>query len=212
MKQTQNNHVINSLFPTPVYMAKRDSDLDSTEEKEIEDVIEEGMRVQLSRNHVSKNSYIFNSKLKKIKQFCEQHIKIYVKEIITHAELDIYITQSWLNITRPGEYHHSHHHPNSIISGVFYIATVEEDNILFSDPNNKLKNLIIGSATEVWNIWNSPLWFFHVNNNELFLFPSWLEHEVKVNEKATTDRISLAFNTFVRGTLGERKGLTELIL
>ena len=44
------------------------------------------------------------------------------------------------------------------------------------------------------------------------LFPSWLSHGEEVNEKATTDRISLSFNTFVRGTLGSREDLTELVL
>ena len=36
-------------------------------------------------------------------------------------------------------------------------------------------------------------------------------HSVEPNNKATTDRISLAFNTFVKGTLGSRENLTELI-
>ena len=36
------------------------------------------------------------------------------------------------------------------------------------------------------------------NNNELFLFPAWLDHSVKRNSKATKDRISLAFNVFVK--------------
>ena len=56
------------------------------------------------------------------------------------------------------------------------------------------------------------VWSFPVATNELILFPSWLSHQVRVNEKATTDRISISFNTFVRGTFGSRKDLTELIL
>ena len=75
----------------------------------------------------------------------------------------------------------------------------------------ELKELITFSP-KVFNIWNSVTWFFPVNNNELILFPSWLVHKVDPNEKATTDRISISFNTFVRGTLGSRRGLSELIL
>ena len=124
-----NNHIINSIFPLPVYVAKRVSDLDSTEEKEIEDIIEEGMVINFG-NSSTKNHYIFNSKLKKIKQFCEQQIKQYVEQVICpKEELDFYITQSWLNITKPGKYHHNHSHANSIISGVFYISTIEDDKI-----------------------------------------------------------------------------------
>ena len=44
------------------------------------------------------------------------------------------------------------------------------------------------------------------------LSPSWLSHEVELNEKATTDRISISFNIFIKGTLGDQKQLNELIL
>ncbi len=33
-----------SIFPSPVYITKRDSNLDSTEDKEIEEIIKEGYR------------------------------------------------------------------------------------------------------------------------------------------------------------------------
>ena len=165
-----------------------------------------------SGNASSTNSYIFNGKLKKLKQFCEEQLKIYVEQaIVPKEELDFYITQSWLNITKPGEYHHDHSHQNSIISGVFYISTEEDDKITFGDPNVKLRDLIKFEKKE-FNVWNSASWFFPSITNELLLFPSWLNHKVDVNEKATTDRISISFNTFVKGTLGSRKDLTELIL
>jgi uncharacterized protein (TIGR02466 family) len=211
MNNQSSAHTIHTVFPTPVYIVKRDLELSPKDDKDIEDIIKGGLRSN-SGNSTSSNSYIFDDKLKKIKQFCEQQIAIYVKEVINPKEdLDFYITQSWLNITKPGETHHSHFHRNSIISGVFYISTEEDDKITFSDPNAKIK-IIIDLATKEYNLWNSITWFFPVNNNELVLFPSWLNHEVEPNKKATTDRISLSFNTFVRGTLGNQKDLTELIL
>ena len=200
-----------SLFPIPAYIAKRDSDLISREEKEIEKIIQEGMKKNVGNNS-SVNNYIFDKNLKEIKQFCEHHIKKYVEEIMNPKEkLDFYITQSWLNMTEPGGFHHKHSHPNSIISGVFYIATVEDDKITFFDPSSKLKELI-KIEVENYHLWNSTSWFIPVNNNELVLFPSWLDHNVELNEKATTDRISISFNTFVKGTFGNQEELTQLIL
>ena len=202
---------IHGIFPCPISFAKRDLNLSSEEEKEVDKIIKEGM-YKNSGNSSSANTDIFNGKLKKLKQFCEEHIRIYVKEIINpKEELDFYITQSWLNITKPGEYHHEHSHQNSIISGVFYISTEEDDKITFSDPNVKIRELINFEVKE-FNLWNSTTWFFPVNNNELILFPSWLNHNVDINEKATTDRISISFNTFVKGTLGREIRLTKLIL
>ena len=204
-------NVIHGVFPTPVYIVKRDTDLAPKEKKDIDKIVKEGMDKNTGNSH-SNNSYIFNDKFKKIKQFCEQQLKIYVEQIISpKEELDFYITQSWINITKPGEYHHEHSHANSIISGVFYISTVEDDKILFKDPNNKIKEMI-KIISEKFNLYNSANWSFPVKNNELFLFPSWLGHKVDTNEKATTDRISLSFNTFVKGILGGRSELSELIL
>ena len=202
---------IHGIFPTPIYLVKRDSNLIPEEEKEIERIIEEGMIKNIS-NSSSTNSYIFNDKLKNLKQFCEQHIKLYVKEIMCpKEELDFYITQSWLNITKPGEFHHEHCHSNSIISGVFYISTVEDDKIMFADPNIIMKEQIKFALKEQ-NAWNSTTWFFPSVTNELVLFPSWLDHKVDTNEKATTDRISISFNTFIKGTLGSQENLNRILL
>ena len=206
-------NVIHGVFPTPVYIVKRDTILSPKERKEIGKIIDKEGMYSNEGNLRSQNSYIFEGKLKGIKQFCEEQLDIYVSEIINPKEeaLDFYITQSWLNVTRPGEYHHVHAHQNSIISGVFYISTEEDDCITFIDPNNKVRDLIKFEPKE-FNPFNSPSWFFPSVINQLMLFPSWLDHKVVPNEKATTDRISLSFNTFVKGTLGNREDMTELNL
>jgi uncharacterized protein (TIGR02466 family) len=210
MNQTP-EHEIHGLFPCPVYIIKRDSIVSPKEKKEIGTIIQEGMHKNYG-NTTSNNSYIFNSKLKNIKQFCEQQLKIYIEEVISpEEELDFYITQSWLNITKPGEYHHEHSHQNSIISGVFYVSTEDNDNIMMTDLNLKLKQFFHFPPKE-YNIWNSSTWNFLAKNNELILFPSWLTHQVNSNEKGTTDRISISFNTFVRGILGNQDAATQLIL
>ena len=208
---TNQDPTIRGVFPTPVYKVERDLSITPSEEKEIEKIIKEGM--QKNKGNVSsQNFYIFNSKFKEIKQFCEEQIQIYVEQIIFPKEdLDFYITQSWLNITNPGGFHHIHSHQNSIISGVFYISTEENDKITFEDPNYRIKQLIKFESKE-YNVWNSSSWHVPSIINELILFPSWLEHSVEPNEKATTDRISIAFNTFVRGNLGKPKELSGLIL
>ena len=114
-------------------------------------------------------------------------------------------------MVEPGGSIHRHWHANSIISGSFYISTEEDDRIVFTDPNKAVKGILKLDQKE-YNVWNSQTWFFPVENNLLFLFPSWLEHEVAPNEKATTNRISLAFNVFAKGNFGRTMNLNELIL
>ena len=201
-------HEILGILPIPVYKTERELNISESESEEIKSIIEEGVHDRLG-NLRSDNSYIFDNKLKKIKEFCDQHIKIYAKEIIDpKKELNFYITQSWLNITKPGGSHFRHWHPNSIISGVFYVSTVEDDTICFFKDRD-LKVMQIESNV---NAYNTHVWGVSVNNNTLVLFPSWLEHSVERNEKASSDRISISFNVFMKGTIGSENNLNELIL
>ena len=198
-------------LPTPLYSTKRDMNTSSLENNDIEDIIKE-VKAQFTVDSSSTNNYIFNEKLKKIKQFCEQQIKIYVEQVISPKEkLNFYITQSWLNVTNPGGYHHTHSHSNSLISGVFYISNEEDDRIIFEHPNRKLLEMT-SFEFETSNIWNTYIVTAPCETNTLLLFPSWLNHTVAPNEKATKDRISISFNTFVKGTLGNNSALSELIL
>jgi len=201
---------IDPMFATPVYRTRRESGVDSSEKKEIEDIIEEGMHPNNS-NSFSKDSYIFNTRLYNIKEFCEQQIAKYVKETINPSEeLDFYITQSWINVTKPGEHHFRHSHPNSIISGVFYITTVEEDRLYFFDPYFRWKHMFQIKAKDP-TPFNSDTWVQHVKSRDLILFPSWLDHSVFKNKHATKNRISLSFNTFVKGTIGDGR-LKKIVL
>jgi len=50
-----------------------------------------------------------------------------------------------------------------------------------------------------------------IKTGMLILFPSSLTHGVEI-KKDNEERISLAFNTYFKGTLGSAKSLTELKL
>jgi len=213
--ETRPEFELMGMFPLPVYYTKRGSDLDSTEEQEIKEILEGEM--QQSRPGIScasQNTYIFNTRLKNIKQFCVDQAKKFIKEVYNPAqELTPYITQSWLNLSKPGDLHFRHTHSNSIISGVFYISTVEDDKINFFDPNTKIKNIWqIPTAENENNIWNADSFTPAVENNVLLLFPSWLDHGVMVNPLQTTDRVSLSFNIFLEGIVGMELALNQLKL
>ena len=62
-----------------------------------------------------------------------------------------------------------------------------------------------------YNLYNSETWWFPVKTLDVVLFPSSLTHRVEVKQ-GTNTRISLAFNTFIKGTVGNNKKLTELRL
>ena len=96
-----------------------------------------------------------------------------------------------------------------MISGVYYIETDESDTITFSTPWPYKLTMSIDSTE--YNQWNSDEWWYPTTKNSLLLFPSKLIHHVNQVESDKT-RISLAFNTFVKGKIGNGDNLTELIL
>ena len=65
-------HKINNVFPTPVYIVKRDTDLSPKEKKDIDKIVKEGM-YENAGNSTSNNSYIFNGKLKKCCTQCSHY-------------------------------------------------------------------------------------------------------------------------------------------
>ena len=117
------------------------------------------------------------------------------------------ITQSWANYTKENQWHHKHAHPNSLISGVFYVkADKEKDKIFFyRDGYQQIK-----MPPKEWNAWNSESWWFSVGTGEIILFPSGLTHMVETVKGE--DRISISFNTFPKGYIGEDLDLTGLHL
>ena len=214
---------IAGIFPTPIYIAQREIGLDNsglteTEDKEIEEIIEHGMMATNDTHpelrSMSEDKYIFNDKLQDIKEFCEDHIDNYVKEVHNpRKDLEFYITQSWLNYTKLGGSHGMHTHQNSWISGVFYLSAPEGNGICFYDPNMRIKRILkIDSSLENPSQWQGEKITVPLKTNQLVLFPSWLGHAVDPNPEQTTTRLSLAFNVFFTGPIGIESDLTELIL
>ena len=202
--------IINNLFPTPIYMTNIDREFTKKELNFVKD----------QKNHCTKNdgnintidNYILNRpEFKKIKKFIEACCQDYLEKIICPKnDIKLYVTQSWLNYTEEKQYHHKHEHPNSVVSGVFYFdSDKEKDKILFS--NTGYKQIVPAIDDTKFNLWNSSTWFFPVETGDLFMFPSSTTHQVETKQGNNT-RISLSFNTFYKGTIGENKILTELIL
>jgi uncharacterized protein (TIGR02466 family) len=203
--------MINNIFPTPIYTTKIDRKFTKQELKFVNEQKKHCM--SNTGNINTKDNYVLNRKeFKNIKKFLDKHCKNYLNTIICPKNnINLYITQSWLNYTEANQYHHKHAHPNSIISGVFYFdSDIKNDKILFSSSKGYEQIKPIIDETK-YNIWNSETWFFPVETGNLFMFPSSTNHQVETKQ-GTNTRISLAFNTFYKGTVGSNKALTELIL
>ena len=181
--------IINHIFPTPVYITEIDREFTK---QELNFVKEQKKHCSKNAGNINtKDNYILNRKeFKNIKKFLNKHCKNYLDTIICPKNnLELYITQSWLNYTEANQYHHKHAHPNSV-------------------TEQQIKPIIDNTK---FNLSNSETWFFPVETGRLIMFPSSTIHSVEI-KKGKNTRISLAFNTFYKGTIGSSVGLSELIL
>ena len=111
--------------------------------------------------------------------------------------VEIYFTESWFNKTEKGQIHHRHWHPNSIISGIVYLAAEgTSGGTKFITSHYDTIEYGINSA----NIYNSRSWTVDPEVGTIVLFPSNVEHMV-TEYLGETPRITLSFNSFVRGTV-----------
>jgi uncharacterized protein (TIGR02466 family) len=200
--------IIHSLFPTPVFFSSLERKLTPLETKFLNK--KEKDTYNNEGNITSNDNYVLNEKpFLNLKNELDLKVKEYFDKIICPSnKVKPYITQSWLNYTKRNQYHHKHQHPNSLVSGVFYINADEKlDKIKFFKEDYQPIKLEI----KEYNLFNSTSWWFTVKTGDIVLFPSSLTHMVETKEGDNT-RVSLAFNVFVEGKIGDNKSLTELIL
>jgi uncharacterized protein (TIGR02466 family) len=198
---------ITEIFPTPIYMSEINRNLT---EDEINFVSKNKLNSYFNEgNKTSTDTYILNKKdFNEIKKELDIKIKEYFERILSVPDtITPYITQSWLNYTETNQHHHLHSHPNSLVSGVFYIDCEEGDKINFLKKNYS----DISMGVKEYNIFNSDSWSFFIKKGTVIMFPSSLEHMVETRKGIST-RISLAFNVFIKGKIGNSNNLTELFL
>ena len=199
--------ITKSLFPIPISFFKLDRNI-SDEENAFLLNLEQKPNKHNTRS--TDHNVLDNPNLNLLREFIKISVATYLKEIYSPKnDISLRITQSWTNCTAPGQSHHKHTHSNSFISGVFYIkANIETDRIFFyKNDNYKQLDYIV----DQWNPFNSNSWWYPVGTGALVLFPSSLAHSVEMIGGADT-RISLSFNTFPVGHLGEDDSFTGLNL
>jgi uncharacterized protein (TIGR02466 family) len=104
---------------------------------------------------------------------------------------EIKITQCWLNIYDSGMSQEIHHHPNSIMTGVYYVAAPKNcSKIMFHSP---YADTMIRPPILEDDPLNSMTSAYEPDPGDLIIFDSALRHSVPTNENLG-ERISISFN------------------
>jgi uncharacterized protein (TIGR02466 family) len=192
---------VTPLFPTPVYQVDLQEELDIDQYNSMLTTVlspdfkfEANIGNSLSTDHKFLDQYkdtVFYNIL-------VNHVKKYFHNVLlADNNIDIFITESWVNVAKPNDWHHPHYHPNSIVSGVYYFSNDPQSSpIVFFSPRKPT----IEFQKSNLNILTANTWSMPTPACTLYLFPSYLEHTVPKN-MSSKNRVSLSFNTFIKGPI-----------
>ena len=150
-------------------------------------------------------------KLSRLKTFFKESLNNYLETVYCPKQkFKLKITQSWVNYTEPNQQHHEHMHGNSFISGVYYFKTLKNnDGINFYNLYKPIIDFGFIDFVRDFNKFNASETKLLVHPGLLYLFPSRLVHSTETNNENDV-RISLSFNTFFKGKIGNKTRLTYL--
>ena len=105
------------------------------------------------------------------------------------------INNFWININKFKDANTLHNHPDCILSGAFYVKVPKNSGpIVFRHPAASIIPLYFNKHIKHFTAYNSAFWKIDPKDNQLLMFPSWLEHSVEPNMNPIEERITIAFN------------------
>lgn len=186
----------NYLWPLPVVTTKFHRNLTKDEYN----FIVNSETIQKQSNAISKNVFVLdNPELNNLKLDLNLYLQQYWNDVYD-CKQTIRMTNSWIAKSRPGENHHNHEHPNSIVSGVLYVHAEEgagDFNLIHTGPI--YDRMEFNYDLRRYSPINSRNWMFPVKTGDLIIFPSNCTHGTTKN---LGERIILGFNSFVEGDFG----------
>ncbi len=200
------NHEIQALFAEPFFRANV---ADEITPEQIE-YIKKLKMVRNQTNLISENLYIFEEpELASIKAVIQDALDYYAKEVLGIPQR-LVVTQSWSLINEPGVGMHSHSHSNSVVSGSLYYCDIPQPSSkMVFERHSSYQQLQLLPEAERRNLYNTQVNVMEPRAGEVFLFSSRLQHFVEANT-SNQPRYSIAFNSFVKGTLGNFRDVSEL--
>jgi uncharacterized protein (TIGR02466 family) len=108
------------------------------------------------------------------------------------AKVSLKIESCWAIVNGKLASNSVHNHPNSVLSGVYYLQAPEHSGVIsFCDPRPSAQ-VLVPPITE-FSPWTLPKISYKPQVGTMLIFPSWLLHSVEMNLSGEL-RISLSFN------------------
>jgi uncharacterized protein (TIGR02466 family) len=195
-----------NLFAVPVVRSAINRSFTSDEMRFFQEELRDP--INAISNFSSRNKSVLNAPaMTSLRAFIQSCLDNYLATVFSPANnVKLKVTQSWLTLSRKGESHHSHVHPNSVVSGVLYINLAKDDGINFYRNQDSIwYELLRGQET----YHNAYRYFIGAKVGDVLLFPSNQSHGVR-EVVEDVERVSLSFNTFFDGELGREEFANSL--
>jgi len=192
--------IINNLLSVPIYEFQLEN------EKLIEEIYNQAVETEFiknSSNMISDHKFFYHERLFDWFDQCIEQ----VKKIYFIDEISLPIVSSWFNKSSKLERHHIHRHPNSVLSGIFYLTSHDKSETIFyyDTPYFQLGNtdLFLTSKYLKNSLAERPFTItgkVQPKKGKLLLFPSSIHHGTRPNIDSH-DRYTISFNTFFSGKI-----------
>lgn len=194
---------MHELFVTQVYQAKLKTDL-----KDLKKEIFQIQKADVNGQKWSEKNYIggytsygswdqlhrLSSCFEALETKINPHVLRFAKSLNYEIKKSsLRLNSIWVNVMPEGALHTAHIHPQSVISGTFYVDVPPGASALkFEDPR---LGFFMNSPSVSPHAKKTNLRFFSVKPKagDIVLFESWLKHEVPVNQ-SKKPRLSVSFN------------------
>lgn len=211
MTKVQKSHTLLSLFPTLIYRAEISGASRLLTDLELASLSlahddEAGLRWCEKHGYPGYTSYASLNDLSwripvfaRLEKILDRHVAAFARELHWDMRGKKPACDSlWVNVMPEGGSHTSHIHPNSVVSGTFYVAVPEGAGpIVYEDPRLAMMMAAPPRKDKLPREFRS-----HVHETprpaSLLLWESWLRHEVPLN-RAEGNRISVSFNYVLTG-------------
>ncbi len=124
----------------------------------------------------------------------DRHVKLYARALDWDlAGRGLVMSDCWINIMPHGTAHSLHLHPNSVVSGTYYVTTPRGcAGLKFEDPRMS-RFMAAPPRLASPRRENQIRVTYPARAGHVTLFESWLRHEV-VSNPVNAERISISFN------------------
>jgi len=190
-----NNVRIDTWFPKSIYVVEKFNvekiDLYEKQIKKLKINKKRNNYIEVDTSHQVESLHdkeIFKELFEDIKI----HVDVYLKNLGYNESIikQTNFIESWYNISKPGDYLIKHIHPNSIISGAYYLKSNKDDFITFFNSDD------MTLQPTNYNSLSYEYCNYECTAGKLLLFKSNLNHST--NRQKGKEKIVISFNVNIK--------------